>query len=313
MLEQLFQEENKSRKNASESSNDPSTFPYVHPPKHYCRIKIGRRRSTNPTYMPALRIFRRDIRRRYGEMFVNVSNNHDASLMEKFINEFCTPDCKFITVKPKDEESRRALDLALKKGEGESSTSTMKQLVQGMAMNYELMPDSVFRLSECNVRVKQGMKGSTVTSKAIIRGTRLYYVELEKHSVSSNAINGNERSNVEELEEIVSSDEGSVNSGTSSESITLNRSDSSSDENSLKHQLVHTCEPQSSPCGLEGNDSEVIKKVKCIPIETPMETLMEAIFTMTLDEMHRIQLFQMNALRYTERPSPLASNKVLIS
>eukprot|EP01040_Poterioochromonas_malhamensis_P011683 gene11683-12749_t len=146
-----------------------------------------------------------------------------------------------------------------------------------------------------------------------LSGLESMEIDGEKQSVSSNVIDGNLRSKVEELEEIISSDEGSVNSGTSSESITLNPSDSSSDEISVKHQLVHSCEPQSSPCGFEGSDSEVVKKVKCIPIETPMETLMEAVFTMTLDEMHRIQLFQMNALRYTERPSPLANNKILIS
>ncbi len=261
--------------------------------------------------MPGLRIFRRDIRRRYGEMFVNVSNNHDPSLLERFFNEFCTPDCKFITVKPRDEESKRTLDSAIKKGEVDVSTSTMKQLVQVMAMNYEIMPDSVIRLSECNVRVKQGMKGSSITGKAVLRGTRLYHVELENHSVSSNAIEGDDRGKVEDLEEVTSSDERSVNSGTSSESITMNPSDSYSDEVSLRRQLVHTYEPQSSPCGLGGSGSEVIKKLKWVPIETPMETLMESVFTMALDEMHRIELFQMNALRYIERPSPLTRTELL--
>eukprot|EP01040_Poterioochromonas_malhamensis_P010224 gene10224-11121_t len=122
---------------------------------------------------------------------------------------------------------------------------------------------------------------------------------------------GDDRIKGEDSEEIISSDERSVNSGTSSQSITVNLSDSSSDEVSLRRQLVHTCETQSSSCSLRGSGSEVIKKLKWVPIETPMETLVESVFTMALDEMHRIQLFQMNALRYIERPSPLTRTELL--
>eukprot|EP01040_Poterioochromonas_malhamensis_P011681 gene11681-12747_t len=146
--------------------------------------------------------------------------------------------------------------------------------------------------------------------KAVIRGTRLYYVELENHSVPSNVVEGDDRGKVEDLEEVTSSDERSVNSGTS-ESITMSPSDSASDEVSLRNQLVHSCETKSSPCGLGGSGSEVIKKLKWVPIETPMETLLESVFTMALDEMHRIQLFQMNALRYIERPSPFTRTEIL--
>ena len=47
-------------------------------------IKKRKRRCINPSFMPEIRILRRDIRRRYGEMIVNVANSHDMNLMLQF-------------------------------------------------------------------------------------------------------------------------------------------------------------------------------------------------------------------------------------
>ncbi len=55
-------------------------LPQMHVPEYYRREKGGRkrkRRCKTPSYMPEIRILRRDIRRRYGEMLLNVADAHD--------------------------------------------------------------------------------------------------------------------------------------------------------------------------------------------------------------------------------------------
>ncbi len=54
------------------------------------RTRKRKRRCINPSFMPEIRILRRDIRRRYGEMIVNVANSHDMNLMLQFCNDIST-------------------------------------------------------------------------------------------------------------------------------------------------------------------------------------------------------------------------------
>lgn len=62
-----------------------STSPIKKKRKSYKRLSI------NPTFMPALRIFKNDIRRRYIDMITNVINSYDTKLHEKFFLDFALP------------------------------------------------------------------------------------------------------------------------------------------------------------------------------------------------------------------------------
>ncbi len=68
----------------------------IHPPEYYQYEKSKKhrrkRRSINPSYMPELRIMRNDIRRSYGEMFVNVFNHHDKFILGRFFDEYFRSD-----------------------------------------------------------------------------------------------------------------------------------------------------------------------------------------------------------------------------
>ncbi len=270
LLEQLFEEERKSREKSSSSSDSSSVFPFIQPPQYYRRVRIGKRRSTNPTYMPELRILRRDIRRKYCEMFRNVANNRDFALIKSFFEEYCRPECTFTTTKQFDETSRKTMASVMKKSKGNVIVSSLRDLMAGMAVNYEMMPDAIFLLEDCQIRVKQGVKGSSVICKALIKGTRLYTMEAIEQKSDLNVV--------------------------------------------LAEQSDRCCSIESSPtssprsngnCDPNGDDllmeSGFRSQYRWVPVEAPMETMLEAVFTMKLDESHHIEQFHFALHSYQER------------
>ncbi len=77
--------------------------------KALSKVKMSKRRrhrksykrpSNNPVYMPALRILRRDIRRRYCEMMNNVVNSYDSSLILNFFHDFSIPNLQRVLYYP---------------------------------------------------------------------------------------------------------------------------------------------------------------------------------------------------------------------
>lgn len=147
----------------------------LEPTEDFRREKYGRRRKRrciDPKNMPEIRILRRDIRRSYGEMFTNVINNHDTELYQKFIDEFFRPDCKVIRSLP-PHEITKAFELVVWNGD----RNGLEELLLGFVFSCEIMPDSIFQMQETQVRVRQGVKGSLVMTKSLVRGTRLFLVE----------------------------------------------------------------------------------------------------------------------------------------
>jgi hypothetical protein len=150
--------------------NDYFDFlPQFHVPQYYHREKGRRkrkRRCMNPNFMPEIRILRRDIRRRYGEMLLNVANTHDPSLFEKFIEDIFHPDCQIIRNQPsRSSASNLIIGLVYNKFAPMEFVSGTQDLLKEYSYHCEMVPDSVFLLQESYVRVKQGFGGSVVTAK----------------------------------------------------------------------------------------------------------------------------------------------------
>jgi hypothetical protein len=246
-------------------------FPFIQPPQYYRRIRIGKRRSTNPTYMPELRILRRDIRRKYCEMFRNVTNNRDFALIKSFFEEYCRPECTFTTTKQFDETSRETMAGVMKKSKGDVIVSSLRDFMAGMAVNCEMMPDAVFLLEDCQIRVKQGVKGSSVICKALLKGTRLYTMEpIEQKSDFS----------------LVIAEKSQTCCSVESSPAASPRSTSGS------------CDPNGDDLLVE---SGFRSQYRWVPVERPMETILEAVFTMKLDELHHIEQFHFALHSYQER------------
>lgn len=259
--------------------NDPKRFPRIKPAHYYQRERAGRRRrSIAPNYMPEIRILRRDIRRRYAEMFINVANNHDLTLMERFFEEFCRPDCKVVRVLSPNEQFEKTMKLLTLKNI-DHTVSDLKDMIHAFAFNYEMMPDTIFRLTGCQVRVRQGVSGSVVIAKSRVKGTRLFIAE-------ETGISSEESSS--------SSDDASYSSNCSSPVTTPQSPASLSSSSSLTSTSPHNIKIE--------NSSVANRRHRWIPVTPPVETSSEGFFILMLDQTHHIQQFHFEYITQSEKP-----------
>ncbi len=139
------------------SLNDPNRF----------RRLEGRRRRriVNVKMLSELRIVKRDIRRRYIEMYNNVMNIHDHSLLSRFLSDLCTPTCSYIIRLPGTNLC------AVKKGIKEIFLHAMESQLK--------IPDGVQCLTDGKIHVSLGKPGSRIISSISFRGTVLYKFRMK--------------------------------------------------------------------------------------------------------------------------------------
>lgn len=134
--------------------------------------KSKKRGSTNPAFNPQIRIFRRDIRRKYATMFNNVVNSHDSSLLSQFLKEFAVPHFEALEEIPENLEIKL---YRMKVIQGQD------QFVRMLGLNYLMMPDSFFRLTDVKVCQTLNISGSRIILHSEMTGTMLYEV-MNSHS-----------------------------------------------------------------------------------------------------------------------------------
>lgn len=126
-----------------------------------------KRRSGNPAFHPEIRIFRRDIRRKYAFMFNNIMNAHDPSLLSQFLQEFAVPHFEAFEEIP---ENVQVKFCRMKVIQGQD------QFVKTIEVNLSLMPDGVFRMADVKVCQRLNTSGSRILLNLSIVGTMLYEV-----------------------------------------------------------------------------------------------------------------------------------------
>mmetsp|Transcript_8431 Transcript_8431/g.9204 ORF Transcript_8431/g.9204 Transcript_8431/m.9204 type:complete len:257 (+) Transcript_8431:207-977(+) len=178
-------------------------LPIIHPPEDYQYEKSKKyrrkRRCINPTFMPELRIMRHDIRRKYGDMFVNVSNNRDIGLMTKFVDEFLRPDCVIDRLTPANRNIAQICRLA-----NSSPGIDIERFLYGFAMSCEMTPDKVHRLQECQIRTRQGSQGSIILLKAVVNCVQVFTTNsLQKDQKEEHELQNDE--NVHSISSVTSS------------------------------------------------------------------------------------------------------------
>jgi len=164
-------------------------LPRVEVPEFYRKEKGKRRRKRrciNPIFMPEIRILRRDIRRRYAEMFINVANSHDTSLMLKFSHDLFRPDCQFVRPNPpRNLVSKVISEVVYDQVSHYCRFSGLHYLANECSFIYEMMPDCIFLLQESSLRLKQGFGGSIITLKLSSRGTQTFKIESKETHINS--------------------------------------------------------------------------------------------------------------------------------
>jgi hypothetical protein len=139
--------------------------------------KSTRRLSRNPVFMPTLRVLKRDIRRKYNEMWCNTINNHDPSLVAKFFTEFAMPNIRFFfsTAGPDPQAECYALYMEEKKRTKKPELVIgTKDVVSGLVVAFHMTPDLIVRMGRSQVRVREGDSGSVVAADFVMKGTQVF-------------------------------------------------------------------------------------------------------------------------------------------
>jgi hypothetical protein len=145
--------------------------------------QCGRKPSFRPEYMPGLRVLKNDIRRRYGEMYINVTNSQDPSLINKFFYQFCLPDCRYDPRIPEDNNFGKFLHSLKPKNPLAEAAGGVSSLVSGIIAMMPILPDMVARLLNFQVRITKGVSGSRLTATIAIQGSQIYEAIREPEEV----------------------------------------------------------------------------------------------------------------------------------
>ena len=103
---------------------------------------------------------------------MNVENSHDPCLIRRFYREFCAPNCTLVTRMTTDSPTARlwsAIEKVFDQGPDD--------IAEGSIVTYPLIPDSIARIKEFQVRVKQGERGSRITGTIVYNSTMIYDIE----------------------------------------------------------------------------------------------------------------------------------------
>lgn len=141
--------------------------------------KSTKRPTNNPKFIPAIRILRRDIRRKYAEMMTNVLNSYDLKLHRRFLEEFGHPDLiRILRSYPSD---------FFEKLNHKTRLEGIDSLIEGISRQYLAIPDIIFQMSDVKVCQRLNTSGSKIIATTMVRGTMLYsIVPVQKYSIQDN-------------------------------------------------------------------------------------------------------------------------------
>ncbi len=222
--------------------------------------KSTKRGSTNPAFNPQIRIFRRDIRRRYASMFNNVVNSHDSSLLSQFLKEFAVPQLKALEEIPEDLEIKL---YRMKVIQGQD------QFVRMLGLNYLMMPDSFFRLTDIKVCQTLNISGSRIILRSEMTGTMLYEV-----------MNSHSRHHHHQQQQ--------------------HQQQHHHHHHHHHHRTITNGEEMNESQHVYSNELQTTGPTLQI-LHKPFEYTLDTVLTMQLDENHRITSFILNVLNTKER------------
>lgn len=135
-------------------------------PSNFLKLE-GRSRYSNISKLPQIRVLKRDIRRRYLEMFHNVCNAHDMHLYSRFMYEFCTPNCHSVIHLP-----FHPIPVV---------RSGIETMIRDNFINSEKFPDGIIKCAgDVKIHVPLQTRGSRIVALLSFRGTHLFD-DLSEH------------------------------------------------------------------------------------------------------------------------------------
>lgn len=173
--------------------------------------KVVKRRIYHRRANPFPRVLKRDIRRDYGTMLLNVMNSFDGELTSKFFRTFCVQDCYKFDLFP--EVKNYNLPCV-------RQVNGLDQIVFSLLHDLSHTPDCVLTMRSSHIRQRSDIKGSQVVLRVLFQGTKIYQ---------------NKNCNLEELQKQIqaatSSSSSAATTTSSSSSSVLPTNDGNSNNN----------------------------------------------------------------------------------
>eukprot|EP01040_Poterioochromonas_malhamensis_P006223 gene6223-6697_t len=163
-------------------------------------------------YVRALHVLKKDIRRKYQEMYSNVINSHDAWLFTSFLKEFTNPNNIVLTITLPSQPNHPSL-----------YCRGITEIVYGMTSIYLKLPDAVQLYEDIAIHVPHQGAGSRIISKMTFKGTRLFEIDDDNLAEEVHRVAASSRSSSNSA--VIVDDSDDNNSITSTEIEELNTSD----------------------------------------------------------------------------------------
>lgn len=144
----------------SSSSNSPTAIEVTTIRKRKPR-KCGRKPAFKTPFIPSIRILKRDLRRKYMDMIINVKNSHDESLYLSFVKEFYAPNCT----------ASQSFGNYTLFGFSSFKSETLEELQRSFNLGYFMMPDAITRFTSFQVCKRLNEIGSRIVGKGTLEGT----------------------------------------------------------------------------------------------------------------------------------------------
>jgi len=255
-------------KKVKKSAKKKQTTSITSPPPNFMKLE-GRTRLCNISKLPQLRILKRDIRRRYMEMYSNVLNSHDINLYSRFLHEFCTPNCQSVVFFPSCK--------------GPIVRSGIEDILQDTVRKQAMLPDGVLRYAETKIYVPLETPGSRIVASFLFRGTKLFDILPDDENEAF--MNNNSFSSSSSSSSLSSiSNSNSVDADYSkSEEISKAKVDGVTDNDPQNKRSLHSLLPS-------------FNLLRLSPSPDPMELHLNAELTIHLDPSNRIERFVVDTL-----------------
>ncbi len=279
--------------NTETSGSSSSPIEFGETASHMTRASGSRPRTSG--YIRALHVLKKDIRRKYQEMYSNVINSHDTWLFTSFLKEFTNPDNIVLTITLPSQPNRPSLFC---RGITES--------VYGMTSIYLKLPDAVQVYEDIAIHVPHQGAGSRVISKMTFKGTRLFEIdndnlaeEVHRIAAASNSssnsaviIDGSDDNN-----SIISTETEQFNASVQKTAHRTSQAINAADQllipatsfPDLKRRLRPMMSLEESSGTIEGDLMSKFQNLNLYRLSQPKDVLMDGYVTLQLNELHQIE------------------------
>jgi len=214
-------------------------------------------------------VIKRDLRQLIPQMFANVHNGHDFTLLKSFFEEFCTPGCRFVAEYPHAEKFN-APRIRRSKNRDE--------LVAHVLYDVGIFPDIMFQVLSTKIIQRKGYVGSQLVFDLLMKGTAIHRHKESVDSIHKKPVLCIHQKNQLMIDQLVST-------------MSISSLNQGKDDDDQSH---HTTGYQQKP-PLVIDECILCKAIEKPLLMTPVQVVSKNSIIFYLDEFHQIYCYEMVA------------------